>query len=343
MLRSGRHVGGPVVEEAETGIAQLFGARFAVGLNSGTDALVYGLKAMGIGEGSKVAVPAISFFATAEAVLLAGATPIFVDTLADRPQLDPGLIPNDVDAIIPVHLFGALSPEIDLDLPILADAAQAAGWGHGNPQGACAALSFYPTKTLGCAGDGGALLTDDEQLAQRVRRLGWHGQVAPNVHDLVEGSIGGNSRLDPIQAAVLLAHIGDLQRRVEARHLHAAHYEGALEGSYGLLPRDPRDAVHQFAILCGEPRLTHAETREIRRLTIEALSQRGVASAIYYPHPMDVQPIVTGRPIEDSTSSCPNAASFTARLLALPCHAELTPDDLDRVAEALLEARRQWS
>ena len=344
VLRSGRHVGGPVVDACEQEVAKIFGFKYAVGLNSGTDALIMGLQALGLGVGARIAVPAVSFFATTEAVLAIGAEPVFVDLLENQPLIDPSLIPADVDAIVPVHLFGAISPDCtNQGVPVLSDSAQCAGWGHGRSQGIGSALSFYPTKSLGGAGDGGAFLTDDSELADRVRRLGWHGQTGPHTHEATSGAVGRNSRLDPIQAAIILEHTKDLDRRVARRRVIAERYEAALEGLYGLLPRSDLDSVHQFIIMCGDNTrdsdgLT-ANTKH-RALVAKSLSNDHIASSVYYPYPMDTQPIITGRQPSLQESNCPNGANFCSQALAIPCHAELTDNDIERVIELLTSLRK---
>jgi dTDP-4-amino-4,6-dideoxygalactose transaminase len=343
VLRSGRHVGGPVVETCEQKVAELFGFKHAVGLNSGTDALIMGLQALGLGVGDRIAVPAVSFFATTEAVLAIGAEPVFVDLLENQPHIDPSLIPADVDAIVPVHLFGAVAPDCtNHGAPVLSDSAQCAGWGHGRSQGIGSALSFYPTKSLGGAGDGGAFLTDDEELADRVRRLGWHGQTGPHTHEAISGAVGRNSRLDPIQAAIILEHTKDLDRRVARRRAIAKRYEAALKGLYGLLPRSDLDAVHQFIIMCGDnTSSSEGLTENIKRraMVAKSLSNDQIASAIYYPYPMDTQPIITGRQPSLQESNCPNGANFCSQALAVPCHAELSDGDIERVIELLTRLR----
>lgn len=309
VLRSGRYIGGPVVDEAEAALARRMGFRHGVGAASGTAALVQALMALGVR--GRVAVPALTFFATVEAVRLAGAEPVIVDVLPDRPQMDPSAIPT-VDAVVPVHLFGARAPEVDHPL-VIADAAQSMGWGWGPPQGRAAALSLYPTKTLGVAGDGGAVLTDDPELAERIRGVGHHGMAARNLHT----HLGMNSRLDAVQAAVMLAHLGDLDRRVQARRRHADAYDLLGLG----LPRDSRDGVHQYIVL-------HPERDRLR----QDLDAAGIDTAIYYPRPVDAQPVMGG------LSNCPNAQRFCDTALAIPAHGELHPDEHERVLAAL----RRW-
>ncbi len=323
VLRSGWYIGGPALASLEAAIAAHFGYAHAVGVGSGTEALILGLKAMGIGPGHRVLVPALSFFATAEAVRYVGATPVFGDVLPERPLLDAEAAPRDVDAAILVHLFGARSPGPE-GLPVLSDIAQCAGWGHGRPAGVAGALSLYPTKTLGAAGDAGVVCTDDPELARRVRLLGRHGQTSGYVHERVAGAWGTSSRLDAIQAAVLLAHLEDLPRRVAARRAWADRYDAAL-AHLNPLPREPGDAVHHYVIRPDDRERTQA-----------LLTEAGVGHAIYYPFPMDAQPAITGLAAPSlEASRCPNAVRFCRHALAIPCHGELSEAQVDRVIGAL--------
>ncbi len=306
VLRSGRYVGGAEVQRAEAMLARRMGFRHGVGAASGTQALVQMLRAADLR--GRIAIPALSFFATAEAVLSAGCEAVVVDVLPDRPLMNPEALPA-CEGVLTVHLFGARAPDVDHPV-VLADAAQCMGWGWGRPQGLAAALSLYPTKTLGAAGDGGAVLTDDPELAARARRLGNHGMVAPHEHP----EAGMNSRLDAVQAAVVLAHEVDLDRRVQRRRAIADRIDALGMG----FPRDPRDAVHQHIVM-------HPQRDRLR----QALDDAGVDSAVYYPRPLDAQPPLGG------TSRCPNALAFCAEALAVPCHAELQEDEIERVLAVL--------
>ncbi len=315
VLRSGRHVGGPAVERLEGALAASWGLSHGVGLGSGTEALQLGLEALELPAGSRVALPALSFFATTEAVLRAGHAPVFVDVLPDRPLMDAAQVPEDVAAVVLVHLFGMRSPCPELGVPVLSDAAQCAGWGHGAPPGVASTLSFYPSKTLAAAGDGGMLLTDDGALAARVRALGWHGQSAPNVHR----RLGCTSRLDPVQAAVIQAQLGGLHEAVRARRALADRYDERVAG----LPREAGDAVHQYVLL--------SDRRDELAAELEAA---GVDVGRYYPLPMDAQPVVGGSGTLEG-SACPNAVAFCRASLALPVHEDLRPDEVERILAVL--------
>lgn len=310
VLRSGRYVGGPVVQECEGALAAHLQMAHGVGVGSGTEALWLALMALDV-RGGRVALPALSFFATTEAVVLAGAEPVFVDVLPDRPLLDASRVPDDVDAVVLVHLFG-MRCEGPEGVLTVSDAAQCAGWGHGRPAGVAAALSLYPSKTLGAAGDGGAVLTDDADLAARVRRLGTHGSHARDEHL----EIGTTSRLDAIQAAVVLAQLDDLDDAVTKRRATADRYDAVCEG----LAREPGDPVHQYVLFSDE-----------RAALIRRLDSAGIDSGVYYPCPMDTQPAVGG-PRE---SACPNAARYARRALSVPVHEDLAEDDIQRVLEVL--------
>ncbi|MCP4809928.1 MAG: erythromycin biosynthesis sensory transduction protein eryC1 [Proteobacteria bacterium] len=316
VLRSGRYVGGPVVAEAEAAIAAHFGLAHAVGVGSGTEALWLSLMALDLPAQSRIAVPALSFFATAEAVLLAGHQPVFVDVLPDRPLMDPTQVPSDVAAVVLVHLFGMRCPTPAVDVPIVSDAAQCAGWGHGAPQGVLSSLSLYPSKTLGVAGDGGVVLTDDDWLAEKVRRIGTHGAARRDLH--VE--LGTTSRLDAVQAAVALALLPHVPAWVERRRSIADAYDAVVQG----LPRDPADPVHQYVFLTDD--------RDALRQRLDAA---GIDNGVYYSHPMDIQPTLTDQPIGAVASRCPNAGRYCERALSVPVHEGLTDDDVARVLEVL--------
>lgn len=326
VLRSGRWVGGPVVAEAEAALATRAGVAHAVGLNSGTDALVLGLQALGLGPGDEVIVPAVSFFATASAVILAGARPVVVDVLPERPLLDPEAVRRAwspaVKAVVPVHLFGMRPPPLG-PLPggavVFDDAAQAAGARSPLGEGVAAALSFYPTKVLAAAGDGGAFLTDDPVLADRVRALGHHGGAG---FPTVAGHLGRNSRLDAIQAAVLLGRLPDLDRRLARRRAVAQRLRDAL-GPAVLVPESGRP-VSVLAVY--HPR-AHAVQRALQLADIEP--------AVYYARPLGEVPSIRAH---SRVTACPHAARFCGATVALPCHAGLSDAEVDRIIAVVGEA-----
>ncbi len=326
VLRSGRWVGGPLVAAFEAQVAALFGRAHGVGVNSGTDALILALQALGVGPGDEVIVPAMSFYATAGAVLRVGARPVVVDVEAQRPVMCPAAaqaaLGPRTKAAIPVHLFGMRCPDPGLPVPLIEDAAQAVGQAPPARLGVLTAVSFYPTKTIGAAGDAGLVATDDPELAEALRLLGSHGQAAPHLHHAVAGHGGANSRLDPIQAALLREHLADLPRRLERRRRVAAAYDAALPSGIPAFPRQPDDPLHHY--------LLRSPSRDALAAHLDA---RGIDSAIYYPRPLSHQPVLQPQ------APCPNGEIWASQSLSLPCHGELSDHQIERVCSALQEFR----
>jgi dTDP-4-amino-4,6-dideoxygalactose transaminase len=323
VLRSGRWVGGPIVAEAEAAAARLFDRAGAVGVNSGTDALIFALHALGVRRGDEVIVPALTFFATAGAVASIGAIPVVAD-VGDDGCLDPvaavRALTTRTRAVIPVHVFGNLAVAPQLGVPVLGDAAQAVGGTPARSVGDLIAISTYPTKTWGAAGDGGFVIGDDPELLGRARRLANHGMDGvPHHHELVDGLVGRNSRLDAIQAAVLVAQVPRLAARVARRRAIAARYDRELPPSFQPLRRDEGSPVHQYAVL--------HERRDIVRA---ALAEAGVETAIYYPLPLHRQPALAWIPPAD----CPVADALCQRIFALPVHEGLDDAAVDAVIAA---------
>jgi dTDP-4-amino-4,6-dideoxygalactose transaminase len=262
VLRSGQYIGGPTISGFETAFAQMCGVPHAIGCNSGTDALVLALRGLEIGPGDEVITSSFSFFATAEAISAVGATPVFVDVKEDTYLIDPDRIDAAITpatrALLPVHLFGR---PVDMErigaiarahgLRVIEDCAQASGasWA-GRPVGGwgdAACFSFFPTKNLGAAGDGGAVVCRDSELAQRVRELAVHGMPRRYLHT----ALGYNSRLDALQAAVLQVKLPHLAEWVERRRAIAERYLLELADLPGLqLPNagPPGHSWNQFVV-----------------------------------------------------------------------------------------------
>jgi len=323
VLRSGRWIGGEEVAAAEREAATRFGRAGAVGVNSGTDALTLALQAAGVRPGDEVIVPALTFFATAGAVLALRAVPVVVDVRADA-CIDPAAAARAhtarTRAIIPVHLFGTRAEAPDLGVPVVDDAAQAVGGLPPRSVGLLSAVSTYPTKTWGTAGDGGFVLSDDPALLERVRRLANHGHdglefTAP------EGQPGRNSRLDAVQAAVLLGHAPLLDARVARRRALAARYDAGLPAVIRPLPRDAGSPVSQYVALVPD-----------RDRVSAALADQGIETRVYYRRPLHREPALGVR------ADTPVADDLAARVLALPVHEHLSDADVDRVLAALHEA-----
>jgi dTDP-4-amino-4,6-dideoxygalactose transaminase len=325
-IRSGRYIGGEWVSQCERRVSRAFGRKEGVGVANGTDALVLSLRALGIGPGDEVIVPALSFFATAGAVLLVGARPVVVDILPDRPLLDPSAaaaaISKRTRAVIAVHLFGGRCPDPALDLPVIEDSAQAIGQDPPVRLGCLTAVSFYPTKTLGGAGDGGLVATDDSELAGRLRALGNHGHVAgeAHLHESAAGAPCGNSRLDAVQALILCAHLDDVKPRIGRRRALARSYDAVLPPTIRNVPRELGHPVHQYVVRCNQ-----------RSALQRHLDEHGIDTAIYYPRSLAAQPALAPQ------GPTPIADQWAAELLALPCHIGVEQVDALRIQSALSE------
>jgi dTDP-4-amino-4,6-dideoxygalactose transaminase len=322
VLRSGRYVGGPVVRDCELAAAARFGRAHAVGVASGTDALMLAFQAMSLGTGDEIVIPALSFFATAGAVVNVGATPVIVDVddngLLDADAVEAARGPR-TRAVVPVHLFGAVAVP-STDLLVIDDAAQAVG-APGASLGALTAVSAYPTKTWGAAGDAGFVLGDDPAAIGRVRALGQHGMGEPHVHHPVGDTVGRNSRIDAIQAAVLLAQLDRLDERIARRQAIAARYDAALPDGAVPLRRADGHPVHHYVL--------RARDRDGLRTW---LTEAGIETAVYYPRPLSRQPALATRA---RVTPCPNAERLCREMLALPADDSLTDAEVDRVIAAL--------
>ncbi|MGQ0702103.1 MAG: DegT/DnrJ/EryC1/StrS family aminotransferase [Gemmatimonadales bacterium] len=334
---------GPEVLELENAIARLSHTQHAISCASGTDALLLPLRALDLNPGDEVILPAFTMGATATAVANAGGTPVFVDIERKTFNLSPAAVAAAVSprtrAIIVVHLFGQMAPmEAILDLaeprgiPVIEDAAQAIGarrnfrgaWRRAGEAGWVGSLSFFPTKNLGAWGDGGMMLTQDDALAERLRRLRVHGGLRKYYHD----EVGTNSRLDTIQAAVLLAKLPFLAGWSAARRERATWYDARFAGQGAVVPPaiDPANEpiFHQYTI------------RVPRRDALRAhLESRGIGCAVYYPLALHLQPCFAH--LGYRPGSLPEAEAATAEVLSLPVYPELTPEQQETVVQAVLE------
>jgi len=336
VLDSGQFVLGAEGRALEDELAVACGVRHAVGVASGTDALRLALTALGVGPGAEVLTPAFSFVASASTVVMAGATPVFVDIDPETYTLDVAAAERAVTertrAIIPVHLYGHPAPMdaiADLarrrGLAVVEDAAQAIGatWA-GRPVGVwgdAACVSFYPTKNLGACGDGGMVLTDRDDVAERVRRLRHHGDSGRYRH--VE--LGYCSRLDELQAAVLRVKLGRLGAWTERLRRLVTRYRDRLAGLPVSLPVERPEARHVYYLFT----VRHAQ----RDAFAKALADLGVGTAVHYPIPVPNQPLFGG-----DERRFPEAWRAAREVLSLPCFAELTDAEVDRVAAAVRQA-----
>jgi len=320
VVDSGRFILGPEVEAFEREVAELHGVAHAVGVSSGTDALLAALIALGVGPGDEVLTTPLSFFATAGCVARLGARPVFTD-IDDDLLLDAWDAERKVSsrtrAVILVHLFGKVGAPPRIDVPIIEDAAQAVGAARVGKLGRMACLSFFPTKNLGALGDAGMVITDDAELAEKLRALRAHGKRQRYRHDL----LGGNFRLDALHAALLRAKLPRLREWNLRRMEHALAYDRLLAGTPLGLPRFAHgDVVHHYVV--------RAKDRDRLR---EHLAAREIETEIYYPVPLHRQPAL----LQDV--SLPRAERACAEVLALPVHAELPPGAVERVAAAVRE------
>lgn len=325
VLDSGQLVGGPEVTGLEQELAAALGVRHVVGVSSGTDALLVVAMALGWGAGDEVVTTPLSFFATVEAIVRVGARPVFVD-VDQRLLLDPAAAAAAVGprtkAVLPVSLFGLPATPPAVAVPVIEDAAQAIG--AGPPRGLAATLSFFPTKNLGALGDGGAVLTDDDALAARVALLRQHGAARKYEHALV----GGNFRLDALQAAALRAKLPHLPAWTAARRAHAARYRrlfaaaGLAGAEVALPPDEPAHVYHQFVI--------RVPARDRLRAHLTAA---GIGTEVYYPSPLHLQPALAA--LGYRVGACPRAEAACAEVLALPIHPALVADGPEQVVAAI--------
>jgi dTDP-4-amino-4,6-dideoxygalactose transaminase len=334
VMESQQFILGPEVESLEQEIAAYCGCRHAVGVSSGTDALLVVLMALGIGAGDEVITPAYSFFATAGAIARLGAKPVFVDIDSATFNIDPAAIASKITsktrAILPVHLFGQMAEMEEIcaiaakhKLPVIEDAAQAIGAERDGKRagsvGDAGCLSFFPTKNLGAFGDAGMVTTNDATLAERVRMLRMHGFRSRYVNEL----LGGNFRLDAMQAAVLRVKLRYLDQWTEARRRNAAEYRKLLPKGVVLpLEKPGRHVYNQFVIRL--PR---------RDRLMETLKGEGIGCEVYYPLPSHLQPCFAG--LGYKSGDFPFSEEASRESLALPIYPELPLEMLQRVSAAI--------
>ncbi len=343
VFRHGRFIMGPEIEALEQALCEFCGAQYAVAVSSGTDALVAPLMAMGVGPGDAVFVPGFTFTATAEVALLLGAAPVFVDVEEKSFNMDPADLIGRIarvradgnltpKVILAVDLFGlpadyeALSQVAEAEgLSLIADAAQSFGARRGNRKvGTLAPVtttSFYPAKPLGCYGDGGAVFTDDPEMAALLRSIRMHGQGS--VQYAVE-RVGLNARLDSLQAAVLLGKLPAFEGEIAARNRLAGCYDAGL-GDVVQTPARFEGCLSswaQYSILAGN--------RDGLRTR---LGESGIPTAVYYPEPMHLQPAYHAW--GEGEGSLPVSEALCGQILSLPMHAYMRDDIADRIIEAV--------
>jgi UDP-2-acetamido-2-deoxy-ribo-hexuluronate aminotransferase len=338
VLDHGRYILGPEVAEMEGALAEYAGVRHCVSVGSGTDALLIGLMALDIGPGDEVILPAFTFAATAEVVILAGATPVLADIEPDTCNVDAeqveALIGERTRAIMPVSLYGQTADMARLSgiaarrgLAVIEDAAQSFGALYGNRRSCglstIGCTSFFPSKPLGCYGDGGALFTDDDGLAQAFREIRVHGQSARYHHT----RIGLGGRMDTLQCAVILAKLKRFEWEIERRLEIGSRYNRLFDelGIERVRQRDGRTSVFaQYTILVDD--------RDSVRRRLEAA---GIPTAVHYPAPLNEQPAYRDRCL---AGALPHSRRAAERVLSLPMHPDLDEAQQDRIVAAVAQA-----
>lgn len=329
VVEDGQFIRGPHYWAFQEEAAAFLGVSKAIGVANGTDAIVIVLDAMEIGPGDEVICPSFTFYATAESIARRGATPVFVD-------IDPATMNVDVEdvaakitsrtrAIMPVHLFGRPAPMAELvalGVPVIEDAAQAFGAPGVAKQGIASTYSFYPTKNLFCLGDGGLVASNDDELADRVQMLSFHGSRDKTEFDFV----GYNSRLDELQAGMLRIFLGHLDEWNRGRREVAARYAELGLGELVELPQDePGHIYHLF--VCRSP-----ERDRIRA----ALTEAGIASAVYYTTPLHLQPAL--RFLGNEPGSLPNTEHLAGENFSVPLWPGMPAEAQERVVEVVRSA-----
>jgi len=341
VLQHGRYIMGPEIQELEERLAAYVGVKHCITVASGTDALLIALMALGVGAGDEVVTTPFTFISTGETIALLGAKPVFVDIDSRTYNLDSSLLEAAISpktrTILPVSLFGQC---YDVDatnaialkhgIPVIEDACQSFGATYRGRK-SCAlsrigCTSFFPSKPLGCYGDGGACFTDDDEIATKMRRIRVHGQDRRYHHSI----LGVNGRMDTLQAAVLLAKLEVFAEEVSGRLRIGARYGELL-----------RDAVVTPYI---EPHNTSVYAQytvqvEDRQAVQETLRKGGIPTAVHYPVPLHLQPVFSGLNLPEG--SFPVAESMAKRVLSLPMHPYLTDVDLLKIASGVKEACRR--
>ncbi len=329
VVDSGRFILGPNVQAFEQEAAEFLGVPRTVGVANGTDALVLALNAMGIGPGDEVICPSFTFYATAEAIAQRGATPVFADIDPATLNLDPedvaAKVTGKTRALMPVHLFGRVMPLAglaELGVPILEDAAQAFGAEGVARTGVLSTFSFYPSKNLFAFGDAGLVAANDEELADRVTLLRFHGSREKREFQ----AVGYNSRLDELQAAVLRLFLGEIDGWNQARRDAAARYRELGLGELCELPPDePGHVYHMYVVRSPE-----------RDRLAQALAEAGIGHASYYVTPLHLQPALRYLGYEEG--ALPETERAAGDNLALPMWAGIPVEAQERMVSVIREA-----
>ena len=338
VLAHGKYILGPEVDELEEKLAGHTGAKYCITCANGTDALQIALMALGVGPGDEVITPGFTYIATAEAAAILGAKPVYVDIKRDTYNLDPALLENAINertrAIIPVSMYGQPADMDEINaiarrhgVPVIEDAAQSFGASYKGKRSCnlstIGTTSFFPAKPLGCYGDGGAIFTSEPELAKVLRQIARHGQDRRYHHI----RIGVNSRLDTIQAAILIPKLEILEDEIAARQAVADAYDTALSQpnvDTPTLVEDRTSAWAQYTV--------RVKNREDLKATLE---KAGIPTAVHYPLPLYRQPALAHREVHPTNlRNCETAAK---QVISLPIHANLTYHEQQEVAEAIAQ------
>jgi len=341
VLDSGQFIQGKEVGEFECQVAEYLGIRFAVGCASGTDALQIAMMALGIGQGDEVITTPFTFVATAETIAILGARPVYVDIDPSTYNIDPALIEKAITprtkAIIPVHLYGQpsdMDPIMEIarrrGLKVIEDAAQAMGASYKAKKvctfGDIGCISFFPSKNLGCFGDGGMMVTQDEALWKQLKMIASHGSKERYYHE----TLGVNSRLDTIQAAILMVKLRHLEEYNSHRQTAASRYDALLKGTPVVTPHiDPKcqHIFHQYTV-----RAPH------RDALAAWLKEKGVPHAVYYPVPLHLQKAYAAS--GNRKGDFPVTEKAAEEVLSLPMHTELTEEQQSHITGVIQEFYR---
>jgi UDP-2-acetamido-2-deoxy-ribo-hexuluronate aminotransferase len=349
VLDHGQYILGPEVAELEEKLVAYTGSKYCITVANGTDALQIAQMALGIGPGDEVITPGFTYIATAETVALLGAKPVYVDIDPRTYNLAPALLEAAITprtkAIVPVSLYGQCADfdainaiAVKHGIPVIEDAAQSFGATYKGRKScnlstiACA--SFFPSKPLGCYGDGGAIFTNDDELAKVMRQIARHGQDRRYHHIRV----GVNSRLDTIQAAILLPKLGVLDEELAQRQRVANTYNALLRGSEPLLANETNRGASQAIVTPHlEPHNTSAWAQytvqvQNREAVQERLKQAGIPTAVHYPIPLNKQPAVA-----DAEVQLPAGDAVSQRVMSLPMHPYLDEGSIQRIAQTLVQ------
>lgn len=339
VLESAKYILGPKNTELEQKLAAYVGVKHGLGVSSGTDALLFALMALGIKRGDEVITSPMTFIATSEVVDMLGAKPVFVDIEPEFYNLNPEKIREKITkktkAIIPVSLYGQCAEMkainaigAEYNLPVIEDACQS--FGARNEDGKSCGLSllsctsFFPSKPLGCYGDGGMIFTNDDALATEIKKIRVHGQAERYVHEV----LGCNGRLDSIQAAILLVKFAHLEEELKLRAAAGEYYIKGLTGLKGIVaPKTKPGNTHVFAQFS-------IQTDDREGLT-KHLNSNGVPTAIHYPIPLHLQPVY--KRLKIKKGSLPVSEALASKILSLPMHPYISCEDQDKVIGLIRE------